>query len=203
MSRILITGSAQGLGRNAATSLLDDGHQVVVHARSHQRAASPVSSLARSRWPTTRSSGRRATRERRRADQSQTAAGGPSGKPTPRNRLRATGVVQCIRVARWHVCRPCVSEPHRPLTPSSAAMRAHHPSHLVGGTPYDPINNLQRDRACDASRTDRGASAARTLLARHRLDDQISVVGGIHRRCGKSKRNLDQSADVGPVQIVG
>ena len=39
MSRILITGSAQGLGRNAATTLLDDGHQVVVHARSHQRAA--------------------------------------------------------------------------------------------------------------------------------------------------------------------
>jgi NAD(P)-dependent dehydrogenase (short-subunit alcohol dehydrogenase family) len=39
MSRIVITGSAQGLGRNAATSLLDDGHHVVVHARSHQRAA--------------------------------------------------------------------------------------------------------------------------------------------------------------------
>ena len=39
MSRILITGSAQGLGRNAATALLDDGHQVVVHARSHHRAA--------------------------------------------------------------------------------------------------------------------------------------------------------------------
>ena len=39
MSRILITGSAQGLGRNAATLLLEDGHQVVVHARSHQRAA--------------------------------------------------------------------------------------------------------------------------------------------------------------------
>ena len=39
MSRILITGSAQGLGRNAATTLLDEGHHVVVHARSHQRAA--------------------------------------------------------------------------------------------------------------------------------------------------------------------
>jgi len=39
MSRILITGSAQGLGRHAASSLLDDGHQVVVHARSDQRAA--------------------------------------------------------------------------------------------------------------------------------------------------------------------
>ena len=33
MARILITGSAQGLGRVAATTLLDDGHQLVVHAR--------------------------------------------------------------------------------------------------------------------------------------------------------------------------
>src|SRR6478736_4183440 len=39
MSRILITGSAQGLGRSAATTLLADGHQVVVHARDTSRAA--------------------------------------------------------------------------------------------------------------------------------------------------------------------
>ena len=116
---------------------------------------SPVSSLARSRWPTTRSSGRRATRERRRADQSQTAAGGPSGKPTPRNRLRATGVVQCIRVARWHVCRPRVSEPHRPLTPSSAAMRAYHPSHLVGGTFSGTARAMPRARTVARQRRGR------------------------------------------------
>jgi hypothetical protein len=47
------------------------------------------------------------------------------------------------------------------------------------------------------------ASAAGTLLGRHRLDDHISVVRGTHRRCGKSERNLDQSANVGPVEIVG
>ncbi len=39
MARILITGSAQGLGRAAATTLLDDSHQVVVHARDTTRAA--------------------------------------------------------------------------------------------------------------------------------------------------------------------
>ena len=39
MSRILITGSAQGLGRSAATTLLAAGHQVVVHARDTSRAA--------------------------------------------------------------------------------------------------------------------------------------------------------------------
>ena len=39
MARILITGSAQGLGRAAAATLLDDGHQVVVHARDTSRAA--------------------------------------------------------------------------------------------------------------------------------------------------------------------
>lgn len=38
MSRIFITGSADGLGQLAARLLVDDGHQVVLHARSPQRA---------------------------------------------------------------------------------------------------------------------------------------------------------------------
>ncbi|MFF1254893.1 SDR family NAD(P)-dependent oxidoreductase [Pseudarthrobacter sp. NPDC058329] len=38
MSRIFVTGSADGLGRATAQSLLDHGHQVVVHARSDARA---------------------------------------------------------------------------------------------------------------------------------------------------------------------
>src|SRR3954471_10277065 len=37
MARVLITGSADGLGRAAAETLLDDGHEVVVHARSSDR----------------------------------------------------------------------------------------------------------------------------------------------------------------------
>jgi len=37
--RILVTGSADGLGRAAAESLLAAGHNVVVHARSQERAA--------------------------------------------------------------------------------------------------------------------------------------------------------------------
>src|SRR3954447_1753678 len=37
--RIFVTGSTTGLGRAAAESLLDDGHEVVLHARSSQRAA--------------------------------------------------------------------------------------------------------------------------------------------------------------------
>ncbi|MET9434929.1 SDR family NAD(P)-dependent oxidoreductase [Streptomyces sp. NPDC006551] len=40
MSRILVTGSADGLGRAAADSLLSAGHEVVVHARNEERAAS-------------------------------------------------------------------------------------------------------------------------------------------------------------------
>jgi nucleoside-diphosphate-sugar epimerase len=39
VSRILITGSADGLGRLAAESLSSAGHDVVVHARNEQRAA--------------------------------------------------------------------------------------------------------------------------------------------------------------------
>ena len=37
MARILVTGSADGLGRAAAQTLLDEGHEVVVHARNGDR----------------------------------------------------------------------------------------------------------------------------------------------------------------------
>src|SRR4051812_15455311 len=37
MARVLITGSADGLGRAAAETLLGDGHEVVVHARNSDR----------------------------------------------------------------------------------------------------------------------------------------------------------------------
>ena len=45
MSRVLITGSTDGLGRAAARVLIDEGHQVVLHARSRARAAA-VAGLA-------------------------------------------------------------------------------------------------------------------------------------------------------------
>src|SRR5437764_8772435 len=44
--RVLVTGSTTGLGRAAAESLLQKGHQVVVHARSAERAAD-IDDLAR------------------------------------------------------------------------------------------------------------------------------------------------------------
>jgi NAD(P)-dependent dehydrogenase (short-subunit alcohol dehydrogenase family) len=39
MRRVFITGSTDGLGRGAAETLLADGHQVVLHARTKERAA--------------------------------------------------------------------------------------------------------------------------------------------------------------------
>ncbi len=39
MSRVFITGSADGLGRAAAQTLLEQSHEVVVHARSQDRLA--------------------------------------------------------------------------------------------------------------------------------------------------------------------
>src|SRR3954466_4643605 len=39
MARILITGSAGGLGRAAAQTLLGAGHEVIIHARSPKRLA--------------------------------------------------------------------------------------------------------------------------------------------------------------------
>ena len=37
MARVLVTGSADGLGRRTARTLLDEGHEVVVHASSRER----------------------------------------------------------------------------------------------------------------------------------------------------------------------
>ena len=37
--RIFITGSTDGLGRAAAQTLISDGHEVIVHARSAERLA--------------------------------------------------------------------------------------------------------------------------------------------------------------------
>src|SRR3954469_21681274 len=45
MARIFITGSTDGLGRAAAKTLIDEGHQVALHARSRERA-SAVDDLA-------------------------------------------------------------------------------------------------------------------------------------------------------------
>ncbi len=39
MRRVFITGSTDGLGRGAAEALIREGHQVVLHARSKERAA--------------------------------------------------------------------------------------------------------------------------------------------------------------------
>jgi NAD(P)-dependent dehydrogenase (short-subunit alcohol dehydrogenase family) len=39
MARIFITGSTDGLGRAAAQTLMSEGHEVVLHARSRERAS--------------------------------------------------------------------------------------------------------------------------------------------------------------------
>src|SRR5688572_17718065 len=47
MARIFITGSADGLGRAAAQTLLRDRHEVIVHARSAERLAAVNDLIAR------------------------------------------------------------------------------------------------------------------------------------------------------------
>src|SRR5690242_1643484 len=46
MPRVFITGSTDGLGRAAARALIEEGHQVVLHARSRERAGA-IADLAR------------------------------------------------------------------------------------------------------------------------------------------------------------
>jgi NAD(P)-dependent dehydrogenase (short-subunit alcohol dehydrogenase family) len=51
LSRIVITGSADGLGRAAAQTLLADGHQVVVHVRGQQRLGAVQDLLSQGAFP--------------------------------------------------------------------------------------------------------------------------------------------------------
>src|SRR3954454_6441500 len=46
MARVLITGSNAGLGLGAGRELLVEGHEVILHARNHERAAT-IGDLAR------------------------------------------------------------------------------------------------------------------------------------------------------------
>src|SRR5437879_5873114 len=48
MPRVFITGSTDGLGRAAARALIDEGHEVVLHARSRGRASAVDDLAARS-----------------------------------------------------------------------------------------------------------------------------------------------------------
>ena len=41
-SRVLVTGSAEGLGLAAASRLLDEGHDVTLHARNQTRAEDKI-----------------------------------------------------------------------------------------------------------------------------------------------------------------
>ncbi|MFL6116997.1 MAG: SDR family NAD(P)-dependent oxidoreductase [Catenulispora sp.] len=53
MALILVTGAAAGLGRDAANALVDDGHDVVVHARALARladAADAPDTAGAARW---------------------------------------------------------------------------------------------------------------------------------------------------------
>ena len=45
MARVFITGSSDGLGLAAAQSLLGDGHDVVLHARSKRAAETQIAEL--------------------------------------------------------------------------------------------------------------------------------------------------------------
>lgn len=47
MARIFVTGSTDGLGRAAARTLMREGHDIVLHARSQQRAATLADTMSR------------------------------------------------------------------------------------------------------------------------------------------------------------
>src|SRR5437867_7117755 len=46
MARVFITGSADGLGKMPARLIVNDGHQVVLHARSDARAKEALAAVS-------------------------------------------------------------------------------------------------------------------------------------------------------------
>jgi NAD(P)-dependent dehydrogenase (short-subunit alcohol dehydrogenase family) len=57
VSRILVTGSTDGLGLAAARQLLEDGHQVIAHARNRVRADEVRTNALEPGWVATRMGG--------------------------------------------------------------------------------------------------------------------------------------------------
>ena len=53
MARVFVTGSTDGLGRAAAQTLIAQGHEIVLHARSQERAAAHADRLA-AKYPESR-----------------------------------------------------------------------------------------------------------------------------------------------------
>ena len=58
MAVVLITGSAAGLGRLAAESVLDGGDEVIVHGRDHNRLDTLRDLVTRARRPSSATSPR-------------------------------------------------------------------------------------------------------------------------------------------------
>ena len=98
MARIFITGSTDGLGLAAARTLLDEGHEVVLHARSRKRAAA-LSDLA----------------PRARASPSAISAARPRRAPSPTRSTRLGRMDAVIHNAGIYL------EPARGTTPEGHA----------------------------------------------------------------------------------
>ena len=111
MARIFITGSADGLGRAAAETLLGDGHEVIVHARSAERLAA----VERAHRP------RRVSRRRRPGRPGPDAGGGRPGQPArparrghpQRRRLSAARQILPVNVVAPYLLTALIDRPQR------------------------------------------------------------------------------------------
>ena len=64
MSKVLITGSADGLGREAAKQLVLEGHEVLLHARDEARAQQALAGVPGAAQPSQATSPRSRVPER-------------------------------------------------------------------------------------------------------------------------------------------
>ena len=168
MRRIFITGSTDGLGHGAAEALIDDGHQVVLHARSkdvRQR------SLTLRRAPRVWSSAIwRAPRRRAACRAGQQA--GPHGRghsqrrhlPRTESRHDAGGPRQGAGSERARALH--VDPPHRAARPAGLSQQQHAPRrrrlarrHRLGHTPLGHESRLLGEQALHHRARLRGRAA--------------------------------------------
>ena len=143
MSRVLITGSADGLGREAARLLVGAGHEVVLHARDEARArealadvpgaaaALPATSPQSHRRPSLR------TRRTRAARSTPSFTTRPSVTASPPNRNRGR---PGARLPGQRAALP----PHRACDPSRPTHLPQPGLHRAGNPSFDDLQWRER-----------------------------------------------------------
>lgn len=176
MARIFVTGSADGLGKSAASALLDEGHRVVVHVRSRDRLAAVESLAARGADAVV---GDLADREQTRGVAEQVDALGPMDAVIHNAGIYSDAGVLAVNVTAPYLLTALMRRPKRLIYLSSGMHR--------GGSPrLEGLDWTGRRSGCSYSDTKLFITAFSCALARRWPDLLCNAVdpGWVPTRMG-------------------